>query len=207
VFAREALTLDSVIQDAHGQMARAFDKMGLLDSAAVHAEAEVRLQPGDRTELTRLVSIYQRQKKQASLVQLLEPMMPDSAALSRFGLILVNAYSETNDMTKAKELVQRIITADPSNCDAHQTYAYIMLKRERYGEAIPVLLAGVKACPKDCDMWVRLGDSYYFSNEKSRPAVTNARDAYAKACGLGCKEGCQKKEQVEEILKGPGLSE
>ena len=205
VMAREAIAFDSSIHGAHGQMARAFDKKGMLDSAAHHAEIEVRVNPDDRNELTRLVNIYQRQKKQASLAQLLEPLMQDSAYFERFGLILVNAYSETNDFAKAKELVQQVLAKDPSNCNAHQTYAYIVLKRERYGEAIGVLQAGVKACPKDCDMWVQLGDSYYFSDPKSKQAVTNARDAYARASQLGCSDGTEKKEQVETILSRPGL--
>jgi len=199
------LKIDSTTKGASSQMARAFDKMGMLDSAAVHSEIEVRLNPSDRNELTRLVNIYQRQKKQASLVVLLEPLVQDSTIMSRFGLILVNAYSETNDFDKAKGLVKQIIASDSTNCNAHQTYAYIVLKRERYAEAISVLRAGVAACPKDADMWVQLGDSYYFSNEKSKQAVTSARDAYARACQLGSSDGCQKKEQVESILARPGL--
>jgi predicted Zn-dependent protease len=165
------------------------------------------LQPGDRNELTRLVSIYQRIKppRYTSLVQLLEPMMQDSLSLSKFGLILVNAYNETNDLGKAKELVQRIINGDPTNCSAHQTYAYILLKRERYADAIPVLQAGVKACPKDPDMWIQLGDSYYFSNSKSKEGIKKARDAYDRGCQLGGADGCQKKEQVETLLARPGL--
>jgi tetratricopeptide (TPR) repeat protein len=205
VMAREALTYDSTTHGAHGQLARAYDKKGMLDSAAVHGEIEVRMSPDDRTEFTRLISIYQRQKKQAELVRLLEPMMTDSANFNRFGLILVNAYSETNDLAKAKALVQQVIAKDPSNCNAHQTYAYILLKREQYGQAIPVLQAGVKACPSDGDMWVQLGDCYYFSNQKSKSAVTSARDAYSRACSLGSHDGCEKKEQVEAILARPGL--
>ncbi len=203
--AREALEFDSALAGAHGQLARAFDKKGQLDSAAYHAEIEVRLSPTDRTEFTRLVNIYQRQKRQDALVSILEPVMGDSANFARYGLILVNAYSETNDFAKAKEFVQQVIAKDPANCNAHQTYAYIILKRERYGEAIGVLQAGVKACPKDCDMWAQLGDSYYFSNPKSKQAVENARDAYARACSLGCDDGCEKKTQVEQILARPGL--
>lgn len=203
--AREAVQLDSVILGVHGQIAKIFDKTGMLDSAAYHEEIEVRLNPADRSELTRLVNIYQRQKKQASLVELLKPLIQDSTIMSRFGLILVNAYSETNDYDKARSLVKQIISQDSTNCNAHQTYAYIVLKRERYAEAISVLRAGVAACPKDCDMWVQLGDSWYFSDPKSKSAVTNARDAYAKACQLGCTDGCQKKEQVEAILARPGL--
>ncbi len=203
--AREALQLDSTLVGAHSQMARAFDKKGVLDSAAVHAEIEVRMNPTDRNELTRLVNIYQRQKKQASLVQLLEPLIQDSVTQNRFGLILVNAYNETNDFTKAKALVEQIIAKDPTNCNAHQTYAYIVLKRERYGDAIAVLRAGVQSCPKDADMWVQLGDSYYFSNPKSKTAVTSAKDAYGRACQLGSGDGCKKKEQVEAILARPGL--
>ena len=151
------------------------------------------------------MNIYQRQKRQDALVSILEPVMGDSANFARYGLILVNAYSETNDFAKAKEFVQQVIAKDPANCNAHQTYAYIILKRERYGEAIGVLQAGVKACPKDCDMWAQLGDSYYFSNPKSKQAVENARDAYARACSLGCDDGCEKKTQVEQILARPGL--
>ena len=75
------------------------------------------------------------------------------------------------------------------------------LKRERYGAAISALLEGVRACPNNSDLWVYLGDSYYFSNENDKPTVQKAKDAYCKACNLGNSTGCEKCEQIGQILQ------
>jgi len=94
-----------------------------------------------------------------------------------------------------------VVSRRPGNCDAHQLNAYIDLKRERYGAAISVLLEGVKACPNNADMWVFLGDSYYFSNENDKPTVQRAKDAYCRAGSLGSAVGSEKCEQIGQILQ------
>jgi len=121
--------------------------------------------------------------------------------LEQYGLILVNACIETKQDERARANVQKVIARDPSNCDAHQLNAYIDLKRERYNAAISALLEGVKACPNNSDLWVFLGDSYYFSNENDKPTVQRAKDAYCRAGSLGNAVGREKCEQIGLILQ------
>ncbi|MBU0508979.1 tetratricopeptide repeat protein [bacterium] len=200
-YAREALTLNPTLPGAHGHIARCFDKLGLLDSAVVYQRVQYEMTPDDKTEFKRLVNMTQRLNRQGDLITLLQPMMGDTAMLARYGLILANAQIETANYNDARATIKQIVEYDPTYCDAHQLNAYIDLKRERYAEAIPALRAGVRSCPKESSLWVYLGDCLYFSNPKDKDTVKEAKEAYTKACALHNPDGCEKKEQVTELLK------
>jgi tetratricopeptide (TPR) repeat protein len=198
---RESLNFDSTAAGVNGQIARAFDKKGMLDTALVYSRAEFAHNPADRNELSRLVSLLQRTKKQQELSELLAPLLADSVNFDKFGIILVNAYIETKQSDKAKTLADQLIAKYPDKCDAHQVRAYIYLSREQYGAAIGPLLEGVKHCPDDKDMWMQLGDSYYFSDSNNKAAVQKALEAYRHAGALGSRDGREKTAQIEQILK------
>ncbi|MBK6765926.1 MAG: tetratricopeptide repeat protein [bacterium] len=188
-------------QDVYANVARAFDKVEMLDSAVFYTDKQLELTPDSQSDVTRKVSLLQRMNDQARLAEYLNVLAADTAMLDRYGLILVNSYIETKQYDLAREAAHKVIARDPGNCDAHQLNAYIDLKRERYGAAISALLEGVRACPNNSDLWVFLGDSYYFSNENDKPTVQKAKDAYCKACNLGNSTGCEKCEQIGQILQ------
>ena len=152
-------------------------------------------------DVRRYVSILQRLKDQKGLVKFLSGLSENETIFGQYGMILANAYIETNKDNKARETVNRLIEKNPEDCSLHQLNAYIDLKRDRYKSAIQVLLKGVKACPKDPELWVFLGDSYYFSDEKHRPTVEKSLEAYRKSCDLGSAVGCEKAEQIVQILE------
>jgi len=186
---------------AYSQISRVFDKKNLLDSALVYAQLQYAQTPDDPREFARLVNLNQRLNRQRDLILLLSPTMEDTAMLARYGMILTNAQIETGNYGDARETIKKVIEHDPTNCDAHSMHAYIDLKRERYAEAIPALRAGVRSCPSDGGLWVYLGDCLYFSAPKDKATVQEAKDAYTKACSIGNRDGCEKKEQVTELLK------
>lgn len=188
-------------QDVYANVARAFDKAELLDSAVYYTDKQLELTPESQSDVTRKVSLLQRMNDQARLAEYLNVLAADTAMLDKYGLILVNSYIETKQYDLARDAAHKVIARDPGNCDAHQLNAYIDLKRERYGAAISALLDGVRACPNNSDLWVFLGDSYYFSNENDKPTVQKAKDAYCKACSLGNSTGCEKCEQIGQILQ------
>jgi tetratricopeptide (TPR) repeat protein len=188
-------------QDAYANIARAFDKLAQLDSALYYTERQLEVTPNSASDITRKVSLLQRMDDQARLVEYLSSMMSDTSLLDKYGLIVVNACIETKQYEKAVEYSNTYLVRHPGDCDAHMLKSYIYLKRELYTQAIPVLEQGVRACPKNTSMWVYLGDSYYFSNENDKPTVQKAKDAYCKACNLGNSTGCEKCEQIGEILK------
>ncbi len=188
-------------QDVYAYVARAYDKLGNPEAALTYTDKQLALAPNSQSDITRKVSLLQRTDNQAQLAAYLGTLAADSALFAKYGMILVNSYIETSQYDSARATVKRVITADPGNCDAHQLNAYIDLKRERYGAAISALLDGVKACPNNADLWVYLGDSYYFSNEKDKATVQRAKDAYCRAGSLGSPVGREKCEQIGEILK------
>lgn len=190
------------LQDVYASIARAFDKLEKLDSSLFYTERQLELTPNSASDVTRKISLLQRLDDQARLAEYLNVLAADTAMLDKYGLILVNSYIETKQYDKAREAVNRVIERDPGNCDAHQLNAYIDLKRERYGAAINVLLEGVKACPNSGDLWVFLGDSYFFSVDKpDKATVEKAKNAYCRAASLGNSTGQEKCEEVGNYLK------
>lgn len=187
--------------DVYAHIARAYDRLGDLDSALVYTDLQLAVTPESSGDITRKISLLQRQDHQSALADYLETLVADSAMQDRYGLILVNAHIETGRYDEARSAARRVLAREPGNCDAHQLNAYIDLKRERWASAIAVLLEGVRACPKNSDLWVFLGDSYYFSNEDDKPTVQKAKEAYCRAAELGDRVGKEKCEQVGEILK------
>ncbi|MCL4306008.1 tetratricopeptide repeat protein [bacterium] len=187
-------------QDVYANIARAYDKLNNLESALQYTEKQLEVTPGSSSDVTRKISLLQRMDDQSKLASYLSSLSADTAFLDRYGLIMVNAYIETKQYDLARESVQKVIARDPRNCDAHQLNAYIDLKRERYGAAVSALLEGVRACPNNADLWVFLGDSYYFSNEEDKATVERAKEAYCKAGSLGSPVGREKCEQIGQIL-------
>ncbi len=192
----------SLSQDVYANIARAFDKIGQLDSALTYTEKQLDVTPESASDVTRKISLLQRMNNQASLAEYLDALSADNAMLDKYGLILVNSYIETKQYDKARDAVGKVLARDPANCDAHQLNAYIDLKRERYASAVSVLLEGVKACPNNADLWVYLGDSYYFSKENpDKATIEQAKNAYCRAASLGNETGREKCEQIGDFLK------
>lgn len=201
LFLREALVFNVEVPGLLSQLSRTFDKRGMLDSALVCLRRHLEAHPEDQGEFPRVINLLQRSNNQPGLIEVLAPLMEDSAALARYGLILANAQIETANYGDARETIRKVIKADPGNCDAHQLNAYVDLKRERYAEAVPALQAGVRACPRDANLWVYLGDCLYFSDPKNKDVVKQAQDAYQKACELHNPDGCEKRDQVEALIR------
>lgn len=201
LFLREALVFGVEVPGLLSQISRTFDKRGMLDSALTYLRRHLEAYPEDQGEFPRVINLLQRANNQQGLMEALAPLMDDTTALARYGLILANAQIETANYGDARETIRKVIKADPGNCDAHQLNAYVDLKRERYAEAIPALQAGVRACPRDANLWVYLGDCLYFSDPKSKDVVKRAQDAYQKACELHNPDGCEKRDQVEALIR------
>lgn len=201
LFLRRALAFNLEIPGLLGQLSRTFDKRDMLDSALFYLQQHLAAHPEDQGEFPRVINLLQRTNNQRGLIDELAPLMDDTTALARYGLILANAQIETANYGDARETIRKVIKLDPGHCDAHQLNAYIDLKRERYAEAVPALQAGVRACPRDANLWLYLGDCLYFSDPKNKEVVKQAQNAYQKACELHNPDGCEKRDQVEALVR------
>jgi tetratricopeptide (TPR) repeat protein len=215
VFSHAALSVDSAVVGALSQIGRAWDKRGNLDSAIFYTELQLKATPDDQTEFARLVNVHQRKKNEQALVDLLRPLFesldwtavkaagdtttgPREKFIERYAGVYVNSLIETNKSSPAREALRTILKYKPDWCDGHSLNAYIDLRRQDYEGAIPVLQAAVRACPKNADLWVSLGDSWYFANPKKRDNVAKAKEAYIQACNLGSDDGCSKFRQLSQ---------
>lgn len=184
------------------KVVRAYSNVDMLDSALVYANKLSERTPDDPVLLSLKVNICQRGGFHEELISVLAPLLDQGDEyLEKYGLILTNSYLEAGQFANAKETADRVIKMDPAYCDAHMMKAFVDLKRERYAAAVPSLEAGTRACPSNKNMWVYLGDAYYFSAPKDKAVVTKARDAYKRAKDLGSSEGAEKHEQTVALLR------
>ncbi|RPH96359.1 hypothetical protein EHM69_01455 [candidate division KSB1 bacterium] len=221
MFSQNALQYDTASTGVYSQIARAWDRLGHLDSAIYYCEMQLARTPEDQIEFARLVNLKQRKKDQQSLVDLLKPFYdrldwvtpkaagdagdagdilngPQDKFIDKFAGIYANALIETGKSAQARDVLRVMLKYKPAWCDGHSLNAYIDLKREDYTAAIPVLQAGVRSCPGDKDLWTSLGDSWYFANPKKKENIQNAKDAYQRACSLGSRDACDKYQQLNQ---------
>lgn len=214
-FSFEAFRIDSSAPAAYSQIGRSWDKKGNLDSAAFYSELQLRITPDDANEFARLINVLQRKKDHQHLIDVLRPRyegldwtMPKAADdtsttaqdkfIDRYAGVYVNSFIESNKSAQARDYLQTMLKYRPGWCDGHALNAYIDLRRQNYEGAVPVLQAGVRACPKNADLWVSLGDAWYFANPKKKDNIAKAKEAYIQACNLGENDGCEKFRQLSQ---------
>jgi cytochrome c-type biogenesis protein CcmH/NrfG len=212
-FAHEALLKDSTQVGVYGQIARDWGKLGNLDSTIAYSKLQLLQTPSDDAEFARLINALQRKKDQAGLVEALEPVYSkldwsapsagDTARkaqdkfVERYGGVYAYALIESGKASAARDALKSMLTYNPQWCDGYSLNAGIDLKHQNFAAAIPILQAGVRSCPKDADLWLSLGDCYYFQNKRpTKGDADKAKEAYQRACNLGSRDGCEKASQL-----------
>jgi tetratricopeptide (TPR) repeat protein len=195
-------------------IAKVWVKLANPDSVVFYCKEELAINPGDPAVMSRLVGTYTKRKDFAGLSQTLKPLFdglnwqeaggdndktPQSEFIAKYGAALANAYMELGDPTQARSTLETMLSYRPIWKDGHALNAYIDLKRNNFAGAIPVLQRAVDAMPGEADLWLQLGDSYYFSNQKHKPTVLKAKDCYLRASQLGSREGGQKFQQLAAV--------
>jgi tetratricopeptide (TPR) repeat protein len=211
---RELSLNDPAFKGVHANMAKVWAKLGVPDSTAFYCAKELERYPDDAPTLSRLVNTLQRKKDQAGLTRTLRPYFdklswtaapdsgngsPRSEFLSKFGYVLASAYYEQGQLTVARELLTSMLAYKPTWKEGQMLNAQLDLSRNDYSSAIPLLQKAVEALPSDPDLWVLLGDSWYFSNPKNRPTVLKAKDCYQRASQLGSRDGTEKFRQLGAV--------
>ncbi len=217
VFAHEALKYDSTIAGVYGQIARDWYKEGNLDSTIVYSKLQLVKTPDDESEFARLVNALQRKKDNAGLVDVLQPVFnkldwtakadtskkAQDKFIDRYGEVYAYTLIESGKTSAARDVLKQILAYNPAWCDGYSMNWRIDQQRQNFAGAIPNLQQGVHYCPKDGDLWLSLGDCYYFAKQPKKPTkadVELAKEAYQRACALGNKDACEKVSQ----LKGAG---
>gem|GEM_PF-5897924 len=195
-------------------MAKVWVKLANPDSVIFYCQAELANYPEDASALARLVGTQQKRKDYPGLVATLQPVFdrlnwtenavdseksPQAEFISKYGGALSNAYMEQGETARARGVLETMLAFKPRWKDGHQLNAYIDLKKNNFSGAIPVLERAVGILPSDPDLWLQLGDSYYFSNQKHKPTVLKAKDCYLRASQLGSREGGQKYQQLAVV--------
>lgn len=195
-------------------IAKVWVKLANPDSVIYYCKEELVVNPDDAAVFSRLVGTYTKRKDYLGLSQTLKPLFdgfnwteadgdhdksPQADFIAKYGAALANAYMELGETAQARSVLETLLTYRPTWKDGHALNAYIDLKRNNFAGAIPVLQRAVEAMPAEADLWLQLGDSYYFSNQKHKPTVLKAKDCYLRASQLGSREGGQKFQQLAAV--------
>ena len=215
VYFHELRGYDPAYKNLYSNLARVWSKLGNLDSTIAYSRLELERNPEDAASLSRLVNALQRRKDFPGLIQALTPYYerrdwaaanPDSLTrarnddfITRYAGVLAYALQESGQAQQERAFLQPMLGYNPQWKDGHVLNAQIDLNRKNFGGAIIALEEAVEALPRDGDLWVMLGDSYYFSNPKHKPTVLKAKDCYLKAGQLGSRDGREKANQLAAI--------
>lgn len=214
VYFQELRAAAPTFKGVNFNIAKVWVKLANPDSVVFYCKEELAINPGDPAVMSRLVGTYTKRKDFAGLSQTLKPLFdglnwqeaggdndktPQSEFIAKYGAALANAYMELGDPTQARSTLETMLSYRPIWKDGHALNAYIDLKRNNFAGAIPVLQRAVDAMPGEADLWLQLGDSYYFSNQKHKPTVLKAKDCYLRASQLGSREGGQKFQQLAAV--------
>jgi cytochrome c-type biogenesis protein CcmH/NrfG len=217
-YAHEAFKDDTTLQGVDGQIARDWFKLGNLDSTIAYSKAQLALTPTDEGEFARLINSLQKKKDNAGLVDVLGPAFDkldwaakDAASdsmkkaedrfMDRYAGVYAYALMEDGKTAAARDALKAMLAYNPNWCDGYSLNAGIELKRQNFAGAIPILQQAVRSCPKNADMWLSLGDCYYFAKTPKRPTkadVDLAKGAYEHAAALGNKDAREKLDQLKQ---------
>lgn len=211
-FFTELAGYDPAFKGVHANLAKVWTKLSKPDSVIYHCLKELETYPEDAATLSRLVNNLQRKKDHGQLTTTLRPYFdkldwaaaPDSSTargdfLTKFGYVIASAYYEMGQIPVARELLTSMLAFKPTWKEGQMLNAQLDLSKNNYAGAIPLLQKAVEALPDDPDLWVLLGDSWYFSNPKNRPAVLKAKDCYQRAAQLGSRDGAEKFRQLGAV--------
>ena len=213
---RETLTFNPATKGVNSYLARAWMKLGNLDSTIYYSRLQLAEKPEDPVELARLISSLQRKKDFPGLVETFKPyydlldwnyrkaegdtsVLPQDKFLEKYAAIYASALVESGQAAQARDLLNTLQAYAPKWKEGYSLNAYIDLRKQNYAGAVPILQAGVRALPDDADLWLLLGDSIYFSNPKSRENIKKAKDAYLRASQLGNKDAKEKYDQLSAV--------
>jgi len=213
---QETLKLAPETKSVYGYLARAYLKLGNLDSTIHYSKLQLVETPDDPVDFSRLISSLQKKKDFTGLVEVLNPVYskydwtirkaegdtastPQDKFLEKYAPVYASSLIEIGESAKARELLVAMLGYAPKWKQGYSLNIYIDQKKSNYAGMIPILKGALKELPNEADFWVSLGDAEYFANPKSREAIKRAKAAYEQGAALGSRDGKQKAEQLAGI--------
>ncbi len=110
------------------------------------------------------------------------PGAPDTAFESRYQALIAAGPGALERLSDPElvVLLERRAKDDPADPTPHIILAQVMLRAERYPDAVRALQSAVRRDPKSADAWILLGQALMLTNGgPSRPAVDALRQGQA----------------------------
>jgi tetratricopeptide (TPR) repeat protein len=183
---RAALAIDPKSPEASLGLARALARQGKLADAAPVYRRAIELDPSYRDALLELAGFYEKSGQPAEAIAIYREFPENAAARERLGQLLVESkqYSEgvsrleeayakdpsaanrillaqayvlNGQREKALPLLERSVSADPTNFDLRMAYGRDLRDLRRFPEAAAQFQAATRLKPADAKAWSELG--------------------------------------------------
>lgn len=144
----------------HSALSKTLFGLGFVDSAKVHAEKSVFLDPDNRQYIRMLASIAHHVQDLPRAIALcsrlveLEPTNTDYLAMLAF------EYMSAGEPEKALAVFKRMLALDPSNRQTRDKVILLEVKLKRYREAIGTLIGHIGKGEKEDSLMLTLGALY-----------------------------------------------
>ncbi|HWR01318.1 MAG TPA: tetratricopeptide repeat protein [Chlorobaculum sp.] len=144
----------------HYSISRAYYSLAVLDSARVHGETAVKLDPGNSyyaRYLARVAHDMQDYDRAADLYG--KVALSDSRRIDMMYLQALE-YLAGNHPEQALEVIEKVVQIDPFNDEALSQALLLQIRLKRYQEAIVTLKQLIRQSDDDAKLQLTLGDLY-----------------------------------------------
>ena len=116
-------------------------------------EAALRRDPDDPALNAQLAAILNAQGKQADALAVLEKVHQIEPSSRSVTSMLADAELQAGNLDKADALYQQLLIAEPNDPALHDARGQILIRRQRYEEALAVFHKALAKNPADVDAW------------------------------------------------------
>ncbi len=161
-------------------LALVYSDLGRRDDALNMLEKAVELTPDDHHMVYSLANIHERNGDWKKAISLMEGVLkkdPENTdALNFIGYTLLEHNSE---LKRAERLLEKASGLLPNDGFIMDSYGWLLYKRKKYSEALPVLIKSLSLAPDEAVIAEHVGDCYLALGDKE-----NALAYYKKALTL-----------------------
>ena len=168
-YLRQALQLDSMNNEAYGEMARAYESLGREGEAESTYRRAIQLRPDNWQNHYNLASFdFRRGRSKEALIQtaIAESLAP-AAAYPYY--LLGSMYISFGSNEKAKSMLQRSISLEPNHA-AYSNLGVIFQGEKQDSLAIEMYERAVKQGDRDYQVWSNLAAMYRASPDRQSDA-------------------------------------
>lgn len=156
----------------HHATARAFQELGVADSARTHAEKAAAIEPENRSYLLTLASVAHQMKDYGRSVDIYTDLVKLDPGRSDYLAQLALEHIASGDPEKALAVFQRMLQLDPSDESTRAQVLLLEIKLKHYHSAIETLSGLIEEGEEKARLELTLGELYVETGQSALASKT-----------------------------------